>query len=91
MCLNFNERTIDYIVKENDPKGCYPYLDDITIVGANQVEHDRNLQAFYVTASKANLTINESKPNFPSLKSHSWGIRLGTSQCNPTGAGYNLY
>ena len=55
------QRTIDYIVRENDLKGCYPYLDDIAIAGTNQVEHDRNLQAFYVAASKANLTINESK------------------------------
>jgi len=61
------------------------------IAGANQVEHDRNLQAFYVAASKANLTINESKINFPSLKSHSWGIRLGIGRCNPIRAGYNLY
>jgi len=52
------QRTIDYIVRDNDLKGCYPYLDDITIAGANQVEHDRNLQAFYVAASKANLTIS---------------------------------
>jgi len=40
------QRTIYYIVKENDLKGCYPYLDDIKIAGASQVEHDRNLQAF---------------------------------------------
>jgi len=51
------QRTVDYIVRENDLKGCYPYLDDIMIAGANQVEHDRNLQVFYVAASKANLTI----------------------------------
>jgi len=61
------------------------------IAGANQVEYDRNLQAFYVAASKANLTINESKINFPSLKSHSWVTRLGIGRCNPIRAGYNLY
>jgi len=29
------QRLIDYIVKENGLKGCYPYLDDITIAGTN--------------------------------------------------------
>jgi len=37
------QRTIDHIVRENDLKGCYPYLEDIMIAGANQVEHDRHL------------------------------------------------
>ena len=85
------QRTIDYIVRENDLKGCYPYLDDITIAGANQVEHDRNLQTFYVAASKANLTVNESKTQLSKSESLSWGIRLGTGQCNPIRAGCNLY
>jgi len=55
------QRTIDYIVRENDLQECYPYLDEMPIAGTNQVEHGRNLQAFYVAASKANLTINEFK------------------------------
>jgi len=67
------QRTIDYIVRENDLKGCYPYLDDIAIAGTNQVEHDRNLQAFYVAASKANLTINESKTQLSQV----WNLALG--------------
>jgi len=63
----------------------------MTIVGANQVEHDRNMQAFYVAASKANLTINESKTQLSKSEISLLGIRLGTGQCNPIRAGYNLY
>jgi len=40
------QQTIDYIVRENDLKWCYPYLDDRMIAIANQVERHRNLQAF---------------------------------------------
>ena len=42
-------------------KGCFPYLDDITIAGVNQSEHDINLKAFFEAASAAKITINESK------------------------------
>jgi len=73
------QRMIDYIVGENDLKGCYPYLDDITIAGANQVEHDRYLQAFYVAASKANLTINKSKTQLSKSEISLLGIKLGTA------------
>ena len=76
-------RTIDYIIRENDPKGCYPYIDDITIAGANQVEHDRNLQAFYVAASKANLTINESKTQLSKSEISLLGYKVGYRSVQP--------
>ena len=64
------QRTIDYIVRER-PEGVlsspWPYLDD-TIAGANQFEHDRNLQAFYVAVSRANLTMDESKTQLSKSK-----------------------
>jgi len=86
------QRTIDYIVRENDLKGCSPYLDDITIAGANQVEHDRNLQAFYVAASKGNLTINESKTQLSRAEISLLGYMVGYRSVEPQiPAGYNLY
>jgi len=77
------QRTIDYIVRENDLKGCYPYLDDIMIAGANQVEHDRNLQALYVANSKANRTINESKTQLSKSKISLLGYEVGYRSVQP--------
>jgi len=77
------QRTIDYIVRENDLERCYPYLDDKTIAGANQVEHDRNLQAFYVAASKANLTINESKTQLSKSEISLLGYKVGYRSVQP--------
>jgi len=77
------QRTIDYIVRENDLKGCYPYLDDITMAGANQVEHDRNLQTFYVAASKANLNINESKTQLSKSEISLLGYKVGYRSVQP--------
>ena len=43
-------------------------LDDITICGKNQEDHDQNLKQFLSVAKKYNFTINEKK-SFYSLKS----------------------
>ena len=77
------QRTIDYIVRENDLKGRYPYLDDITIAGANQAEHDCNLLAFYVAASKANLTINEPKTQLSKSEISLLGYKVGYRPVQP--------
>ena len=42
-------------------KGYFPNLDDVTIAGVNQSEHDINLKTFLDAASPTKITINESK------------------------------
>ena len=37
---------MDNIIKEETLKGTFPYLDDITVVGVNQADHDKNVDAF---------------------------------------------
>ena len=58
------QRAINAFVTENNLRGCFPYLDDITIAGENQAEHDSNLKAFNDAAAAWNLTINEKKTQF---------------------------
>jgi hypothetical protein len=62
------QRVIDSIIKSEGLKGVYAYLDDITICGKNQEDHDKNLKQFLCVAKKYNFTINEKK-SFYSLKS----------------------
>jgi len=52
------QRAINSFVAQNKLKCCFPYLDDITIAGIDQADHDRNLKAFYDAAAKWKLTLN---------------------------------
>lgn len=62
------QRVIDYIIKSENLEGVYAYLDDITICGRNQADHDKNLKKFLLVVRKYNFTINEKKSSY-SLKS----------------------
>ena len=55
------QRVIDNIIREENLKGIFAYVDNITVCGANQTEHDCNLKRFYHAAEKHNLTFNENK------------------------------
>lgn len=55
------QRTIDTVIEEEQLKDTVPYLDNVTIGGRDQQEHDRNLQKCFVAAKKYNLTLNEEK------------------------------
>jgi hypothetical protein len=58
------QRTIDLLIKKEKLKDTFAYLDDITICGRTQAEHDENMKNFMKTASKYNLTINHEKSSF---------------------------
>ena len=55
------QRAMDKLVEEEDLKGTFPYLDNITIAGHNQEEHDQNVQRFLQVISRRHLTLNDSK------------------------------
>ena len=39
----------------------FPYLDNITVAGRNQQEHDENAKKFNEAIQRRNLTLNETK------------------------------
>ena len=55
------QRIVDDIIKSNKCNGTVAYLDNITVGGKTQQEHDANLQKFLTVAKNCNLTFNESK------------------------------
>ena len=55
------QRAINAFVDQNQLKGCFPYVDDITIAGIDQEDHDLNLKAFNEAAVAWHLTFNENK------------------------------
>jgi hypothetical protein len=61
------QRVIDRIIEEEGLTGTFAYLDDVTICGNDQNEHDENLQKFLDTAKRYSLILNNDKKCFLSL------------------------
>lgn len=55
------QREMMKFVEDNHLKDVFPYLDNITVCGRNQEDHDANLESFQEAARKANLKFNDSK------------------------------
>ena len=55
------QRAIDQFVAEEKLKNTFPYLDNITIAGRDQAEHDACVKQFLDAIKRRSLTMNESK------------------------------
>ena len=55
------QRIIDNLVTEEGLKNTFPYLDNVTVAGVNQADHDKNVAAFLEMIKRRNITLNESK------------------------------
>ena len=55
------QRTINSLIKENNLQSTWAYLDNVTVGGFTQAEHDANVQAFYDMVKKYELTLNHDK------------------------------
>ena len=62
------QREMDHIVDTYSLKGTFPYLDNITICGKTQQEHDTNLANFISAAKDLNLNYNDEKCEFNTKK-----------------------
>lgn len=58
------QRTVDWLIRKENLSGTHAYLDDITICGNTQQEHDMNLERFLRAADKYGLTLNKTKSKF---------------------------
>ena len=77
------QRQMDSFVEENSLSGTFPYLDNITICGRNQTEHDENLKRFLQAAKHINLTYNEEKCEFSTRKLHILGSVIENGEIRP--------
>ena len=55
------QRIVDDIIKSNGCEGTFAYLDNITVSGATQEDHDKNLSKFLSVPETHNLIFNEAK------------------------------
>lgn len=58
------QRTMQFIINAEKLQETYAYLDDVTICGKTQIEHDTNLKNFMAAVKKYKLTLNEDKCKF---------------------------
>lgn len=58
------QREMVKFIEENDLKAVFPYLDNITISGKDQNEHDENLKKFLEAAEAKNICYNDEKSIF---------------------------
>ena len=77
------QRQMDNFVAENGLQGTFPYLDNITICGKDQEEHDKNLNNFLEAAHKINLTYNKNKCEFSTTKLHILGSVIENNEIRP--------
>ena len=55
------QRAMDKMVEEEKLVDTFPYLDNITVGGKTQCEHDQNVRKLHEALSSRNLVLNESK------------------------------
>ena len=77
------QRKMDELVEKNNLKATFPYLDNITISGHDQADHDANLEKFLAAAKKANLNFNKSKSIFSTRKLHLLGRVIEDGKIRP--------
>ena len=77
------QRAMDSLVEDNSLKGVIPYMDNITICGKTQAEHDENLEKFLQAAKKINLTFNKEKCEFSTTKLYILGSVVENGEIRP--------
>ena len=55
------QRVMDSIISDERLSATFAYMDDVTICGRDQVDHDKNLARFHTAAEKFNLVFNPDK------------------------------
>lgn len=77
------QRTITNIITSENLEGVQVYLDDITVCGRDQSEHDMNLDNFMKAVVKYNLTLNEGKCSFSKTTIHLLGFVISHKSIRP--------
>ncbi|GFT37457.1 retrovirus-related Pol polyprotein from transposon opus [Trichonephila clavipes] len=67
------QRVIDKIIEDEELTLTYPFIDDVTVCGKDQKEHDDNLEKLMTVAKKYNLTLNADKCTYSSNSVHFLG------------------
>jgi hypothetical protein len=74
---------MDAIVEEEKLEDTFPYLDNVTIAGHNQAEHDKNVNRFLSAVKSRNLSLNDSKTIKSVTSINVLGYNVGSGSVKP--------
>ena len=79
------QRVIDEIISNEKLKDTVAYIDDVTVCGYNEKDHNHNVKQFMATINKYDLTLNEEKCsyNLKSIKLLGYIVRNGAMRPDP--------
>lgn len=77
------QRSMNGFITDNNLKGAFAYLDNITICGIDQSDHDANLKRFMEAAEKSNLKFNNDKCEFSTTKIQLLGYEISNNEIRP--------
>lgn len=77
------QRIMDSFATEEKLEGTFTYLDNVTICGMTQEEHDANLKCFLAAAEKKNIRYNEEKCVYSTTKLSILGYVIENGQIRP--------
>ena len=74
---------MDSFIKEEKLAGTFAYLDNVTICGMTQAEHDFNLEQFLEAAENKNICYNKDKCVFSTMKLSILGYIVENGEMRP--------
>ncbi|XP_046844913.1 uncharacterized protein LOC124438758 [Xenia sp. Carnegie-2017] len=77
------QRMMDNFIAKECLEGTFVYLDNVTICGRDQAQHDINLEKFLQAARKRNLTFNQDKCSFSTTSICILGSIIANGEIKP--------
>jgi hypothetical protein len=77
------QRIMDQLIQYHELNGTFVYLDNITVCGITQEDHDRNLNRFYEIINLYNFTLNKEKSIISVLQINMLGFMISEGVVKP--------
>ena len=77
------QRVIDEVIKKENLQATMAYVDNVTVCGDSDAEHDANVDAFLKAARKYNLTFNNDQSVIKASKIRLLGFEVSKGQIKP--------
>ncbi|XP_068246856.1 uncharacterized protein [Palaemon carinicauda] len=77
------QRVVDQILAKEKVEGAFAYVDNVTVCGETEEEHDKNLNHFLKVARDYNLTFNHDKCDFRTQSINLLGYSIKDGEIRP--------
>ena len=77
------QRSMDNFIFEEELDDTFGFMDNVTICGMNENEHDENLEKFNEAAKRQNLTFNKDKCTFRTTSLTFLGYNISQGEVKP--------